>query len=304
MTDTCTDRDWLRGRRWTIGDVAPVRFPAWRMWVDSRVRMDDAVLDLLAGMDLAVVALNERSRTDDDIVPDIFASDELPYGRGFSVTVGVARRRLREAEDQAVLMALPTYVAGFDRLLGAVIQLLRRVRIDTVDPSVADTGLSSKLKHLSNVSAVRLEPQNQALWRLLLAVRNSVVHHASSQRPVFAAWEACANEKSEMNAQAMWTRLAERPLPVRDTDDRLAFSDREVVGAQRVLDGIAIDLAAKLRNRISPVDWARLVAAEEGPKHPGILTNPPIPPETYASWWHGRITGGDWRSTRRPRCVR
>src|SRR5450432_1981617 len=118
MTDTCTDRDWLRGRRWTIGDVAPVRFPAWRMWVDSRVRMDDAVLDLLAGMDLAVVALNERSRTDDDIVPDIFASDELPYGRGFSVTVGVARRRLREAEDQAVLMALPPYVAGFDRLLG------------------------------------------------------------------------------------------------------------------------------------------------------------------------------------------
>jgi hypothetical protein len=82
----------------------------------------------------------------------------------------------------------------------------------------------------------------------------------------------------------MWTRLAERPLPVHDTDDRVAFSGREVVGAQRVLDGIAIDLAAKLRNRISPVDWARLVAAEEGPKHPGILTNPSRNVRKLVAW--------------------
>jgi hypothetical protein len=48
------DEAQLRGRRWTIGEAAPVRFPAWRVWVDSRVRMDDAVLDTLAGMDLGL----------------------------------------------------------------------------------------------------------------------------------------------------------------------------------------------------------------------------------------------------------
>lgn len=272
--DARTDRPWLRSRRWTIGDVPPVRFPAWRVRVDSRVRMDDAVLDLLAGMDLAVVALDERASGDNDVVPDIFTTEELPYGKGFSVTVGVARRHLREAENQAVLAAFPTYVAGFDRLLGEVIRLLRRVGIDTVDPSAAETGLSAKLGHLSTAGDLRLEPQNDALWALLVAVRNSVVHHGSSQRPVFAAWQACARQNPDVDAQATWTRLAERPLPVAGTNARLALTDREVVGAQRTLDTIAIDLAAKLRARVAPLDWARLVAAEEGPKHPGVLTDP------------------------------
>lgn len=74
-------------------------------------------------------------------MPDIFSRDELPYGQGFSVNVGVARRRLREAEAQAALMAFPTYVAGFDRLLAGVIQLLRRAEIDHSNPSTANTGL-------------------------------------------------------------------------------------------------------------------------------------------------------------------
>jgi hypothetical protein len=246
--------------------------------------MDDAVLDALAGLDLAVVALNDRANSDEDIVPNIFTRDELPYGKGFSVQVGVARRRLREAEDRLVLDAFPTYVAGFDRLLAGIIQLSRRVGIDTIEPSVADTGLSGKLSHLARSSGVHLESRNQALWALLIAVRNSVIHHGSSQRPVAAAWRACADADSEEDAQALWTRLAERPLPVANTEARLAFTDREVVGAQRVLDSIAIDLAAKLRARVPPLAWARLVAAEEGPKHPGILTDPARNVRKLVAW--------------------
>jgi hypothetical protein len=37
---------------------------------------------------------------------------------------------------------------------------------------------------------------------------------------------------------------------------------------------IAIDLAAKLRNRVPPLAWARLVAREEGPNRPGLLKDP------------------------------
>jgi hypothetical protein len=101
---------------------------------------------------------------------------------------------------------------------------------------------------------------------------------------VFGAWLACADEGIGEDAQDVWTRLAERPLPTADTDARLAFGDREVVGLQRVLDTIAIDLATKLRRRISLVDWARLVAAEEGPKHPGVLTDPTRNVRKLVAW--------------------
>lgn len=249
--------------------------------------MDDAVLDLLAGMDLALVALNERARSDGDVVPEVFTQDELPYGKGFSVTVRRARQRLREAEDQVVLSTFPTYVAGFDKLLAGVIRIVRRVGLDTIDPDVAQTGLGGKLDHLATSGGVVLEQRNQALWRLLVAIRNSVVHHGSSQRPVYSAWRACADSHADIDAQALWTELAERPLPVSHSDARLQFADREIVGAQRVLDTIAIDLAAKLRARVALVDWARLVAAVEGPKHPGILSDPSRRERKLVAWAKG-----------------
>jgi hypothetical protein len=267
-------RPWLRGRRWTIGDTPPVRFPAWRVWVDSRVRLDDAVLDTLAGMDLAVVALNERATEETELIPDIFTPAELPFGKGFSVSVDVARRRLLEAEQQMALNAFPIYVAGFDALLGETIRLLRRLGVDTSDPDRTDTGMSAKAAHLRTHAGVVLEPAHERLYDLLLAIRHSVIHHGSTQAPVAKAWNACLDGGPGQSPQAIWSAQAGGPLPLEHADGRLRFSDREVVGCQRVLDAIAIDLAAKLRRRITPVDWARLVAATEGPLHPGILTDP------------------------------
>jgi hypothetical protein len=87
-------------------------------------------------------------------------------------------------------------------------------------------------------------------------------------------WKQCRDTSVDEDAQAIWSKQARGPLPLEELGGRLRFSDREVVGCQRVLDSIAIDLAARLRDRISPVDWARVVAATEGPAHPGALTHP------------------------------
>ncbi len=282
--DRATD---LRGRRWTIGSSRPVRFPAWRLWVDERVRLDDAVLDVLAGLDLAVVALDMRAQAEEDIVPVIFTKDELPYGQGFSVSVGAARERLRDAEQQVVLNAFPIYVAGFDRCLGAVIKMMRQLGIDTQEPGTADTGISGKVRYLRAAADLVLKPESEALWSLLVTIRNAVVHNGASEKSVAVAWEACAGIGAGEDAQALWSRLAERPLPVSVTGRRLRFSDREVVGCQRVLDGIAIDLAEKLRARISSLDWARLVAATEGPKQPWVLNNPGLNVRKLRGWCSG-----------------
>ena len=40
--------------------------------------MDDATLDALAAMDLAVVTLNERATDQNQRIPDIFERDECP----------------------------------------------------------------------------------------------------------------------------------------------------------------------------------------------------------------------------------
>jgi hypothetical protein len=112
------------------------------------------------------------------------------------------------------------------------------------------------------------------LYDLLVEIRHSVIHRGSAQEPVVKAWRRCHDKDRVDDAQTLWTDLAGRPLTVDEPDGRIRFSDLEVVGCQRVLDSIAIDLSARLRERISPLDWARLVAAIDGPRHPGMLTDP------------------------------
>jgi hypothetical protein len=60
-----------------------VRFPAWRIWVDSRVRLDDAVLDMLAAMDLAMVAINDRATDDDQQISSPATSFRMATGSPF-----------------------------------------------------------------------------------------------------------------------------------------------------------------------------------------------------------------------------
>lgn len=234
--------------------------------------MDDALLDSLAAMDLAVVALNMRSENELDVVPEIFSKEELPYGGGFSVTVEAARSRLRDAEAQVVLNAFPSYVAEFDLLLGRIVRMLRDIEIDTSDPDEADLGISSKFPHLRQHAGIAIDPVHELLWELLVSIRNSVAHHGASEAPVVSAWRRCARtfKGSTETAQELWTRLAERPLPL-TAASRLQFGDREVVGCQRVLDSIAIDLASQLRARLSPLSWAQLLIRDEQARSLWIL---------------------------------
>ena len=261
----------LRGRRWRFPGFTPVRFPAWRVWADARVRTDDAVLDLLAGVHLAKVALTERATAPSDRVPDLFDDEELPYKGGFAVTVEVGEERLQQAEDRLALFAFPVYVSQFDRLLKGAIQMLRRVGLDTLDPDKVDIGLSKKTSHLRKHVGVPLERHNEALWNLLVAVRNSVVHNGLAQAPVRAAWSACADEGASTDGQDRWSEAAGCPFPVNDSDAPLALTEREVVACQQVLDLIGVDLSKKLRARVDPVDWARLVIDEYRTHKPEAL---------------------------------
>jgi hypothetical protein len=249
--------------------------------------MDDAILDSLAGMDLALVALDLRSRTEDDLLPAIFSTDELPYGSGFSVSVGTARRRLREARDQNVLNAFPSYAAEFGLLLSGVTRMLREIGVDDSKPGGQPIDMSKKLAHLETHAGIRVEKRHDDLWRLLVAIRHSVMHSGAATGSVLAAWAGCRDAggmgpKPE-DAQDLWTRHAGRSLPISPTDPRLRFGDREVVACQRVLDTIAVDLAEQLRQRVAPIDWARLLLRHE-PKPAWVLNDPSRNARKLQAW--------------------
>jgi hypothetical protein len=272
----------LRHRRWK-GDAKAVRFPAWRAWSDSRVRLDDAMLDALAGMRLARVALDERSTDASDRVPKLFTDAELPFKGGFDVSVEVAHERLADAESQLTLNAFPIYVSGFDDLLGDVIRMLRRLGIGVSKAAMdADKGVSAKVAFLEAHCGLTFSPPLRHLYTMLVEIRHAVIHDSASDTKVRAIWERDTDPAKE--ARALWIEMTTRALPAPFPDGTLDLSDREVIGCQRTLDRLGLDLARALRERILPVDWARLVADEHDSSHRAVLADPKRGTKKLQAW--------------------
>lgn len=267
-----------------------MRFPAWRVWADSRVRLDDALLDSFAAFDLAVVALNLRASDESDVVPDLFNGSELPHGGGFRVTVALARERLAAARTATALNSFPVYLAGFDALLGAVIAMLRRLGLDVTKAGDVDTGISDKVKHLSDHAGINLAPGSAAMYELLIAIRHSVIHNGGETERVNRAWSQCV----KADVDGSWTAAAGRPLAI---GTKLKVDDRDAVALQHNLDVVAIDLSSKLRDRIDPVSWGRLVAAERDRTHRPVLNDPSRNVAKLVSWaqrdWNVELTADD-----------
>ena len=208
-----SNQEELRRRRWRASDVRPVRFLGWRSWVDSRVRLDDATLDAIAGLRLARVALNDRSTSDENLVPDLFDDHELPHRNGFSVSVAAGRRRLDEAERQLALSAFVMYVSDFDELLSAVITMLRRLDIGTsAAANNADRGVSDKLRFLRKHCSLRLEPEHEHLYGFLVEIRNAVVHQRASETPVKRHWDQRAHRRRQREASGSRRRRRRSPF--------------------------------------------------------------------------------------------
>ena len=285
-----------RRRRWRASDVRPVRFPAWREWEDSRVRLDDATLDAIAGLQLARVALADRSDSPNDLVPDLFTDAELPHRNGFSVSVTTARRRLDEAQRQLALNSFVMYVSGFDDLLGGVILMLRRLDIGTSSAAEeAERGVSAKLRFLRAHCGVKLKPEYEHLHGLLVEIRIAVVHERSAERPVKKHWES--KGKPAEKARAIWLKSASQPFPFHVPPGRLRVTDREVIACQICLDLIAMDLVRGLRTRLSGTEWAHLVYAEMGEKHHAVLSDPRRGAGKLKAWarheWRVEISDAD-----------
>jgi hypothetical protein len=171
------------------------------------------------------------------------------------------------------LNAFPVYVSGFDGMLSEIIKMFRRLNIGNEPKALAaDTGVSAKLSYLREHADIALHPCHEWLYGFLVEIRHSVIHEGSSAAPVIRVWRG--RGKAAVAGRERWMKQAGRELPPARADGRLSFTDREVVGCQRVLDSIAVDLSEKLRQRIDPVDWAKLVLASASARHRRVLSDP------------------------------
>lgn len=247
----------LHRRRWRVG-TAPPAFPAWRIWEDSRVRADNNVMALFAAARIAKTCSAERARTSGQpFVSDLYTVDELPFRGGFRLSLTEAMSRWEAGMEDLSRMAIVVGVAAIDDLLGAIIQLLRATGHDRSRPGSVDTGVSAKLEHLRRHGHLDLSDDTQGLYGLLVEVRHAVTHYGGRQRPVRQAWDRLGDP-----AREWWIAATGRALPLTRDTEELRVGDRELLGALKTLDRVALEIARGLQATLTEAQWADLVVAE------------------------------------------
>ena len=166
-------------------------------------------------------------------------------------------------------MSVVMSVSALDDLLGATIKLLRDLGLDTTPAGSVDTGLSAKLRYLNDHGGLDVGSPEVRLHDFCIAVRNSLTHHAASQRPVRAAWDRLGEEE-----QAWWERAATRPIAWTGDSDPIALDDRDLLVFFKALDRIALSVNRGVRNRIPDARWAQLVYDEYRSAAPSKAANP------------------------------
>jgi len=240
------------------------------MWEDRRVRFDDAVLALFTAIRIGRLAVMERAAGGQDVhVSDLFSDEELPFRDAFRLTADEAERRWANGETELAAMGVVTCISAFDDLLGATIKLLRDLRLDPTPAGSEDTGVSAKLRYLETHGGLSISPAEIRLHDLGVALRNSVTHHAASQRLVRKAWDRLDEEE-----QAWWERAATRSIPFTHDTHALALDDRDLVAFFKAFDRIALSVNRELRQRVSEAQWARLVYDEYRTVAPSKAANP------------------------------
>jgi hypothetical protein len=250
----------LLRRQWG-GEVPPIAFPAWRVWEDKRVRADNNVLALFAAARIAKSSVSERAQAAGDsrllVVGDLYSDEELPYRAGFRLRLDEALSRWDNGMEDLSRMAIVVGVATMDELLGAVIRLLRATDHDSTIAGTVDTGVSTKLSHLSQHGQLEIDLDTRALHQLLIEVRHAVTHYAALQRPVREAWDRLSDE-----ARDWWTDAAGQALPLTSDAEELRVGDHELLGALKTLDRVGVEVSAGLQRVVTEAQWADLMVGE------------------------------------------
>jgi hypothetical protein len=223
------------------------------------VRLDDAVMALLAAVRVALIGIADRtgSQPPQALVSELYTDQELAFRQAFRVTVSDAQQRWANGQQELARSTVLLGVAALDELLGSTISLLRRAGHDHTTAGDVDTGVSAKLRHLCEQGGLALSHSSVELHDLLLAARHSITHHGGQPRVVRQVWT-----RLEQAQRDWWIEAAGRPLPLARDQDELVMADGEVLATFKTLDRIAMDVNASLRMRLSEHEWAALAAAE------------------------------------------
>ena len=232
-----------------------VRFPAYRRHDQSRIRVSDATMALLASLRIAQAEL--ASRDPDLFLPNAFGDvEDLTR---LNLRIRHAIPVLGDAERSLAYMAIP-FALSVHHAYG--MDCLRMVEGSDPDEAGQSDGGFVELSDLHNrfeqSVGVDLPADLLGLFDLLRAVRNRITHYAGVRGSYLnQKWRTLPE-----SARDGWREVAGREFPTGPTADELPLGVGELIAALMVVTRLGREMNSAIAGAIPRSRWLSIATED------------------------------------------
>jgi hypothetical protein len=219
---------------------------------------NDAALGLLVGdriarADLAALPAADRKKQ----LSELYSSSEVEDIGRFDFLVSPAERKLLAAERELCVMAVPFAISLYNEYLVSAAGLLELGHIARSRRDPQELMLGKLEAHLRD-HGVSVAGDWLGLLRVVQTVRNRIIHAGGIPgEAAVSKWE-----RLPPKAQALWTKVTGRPMPLGAPTERLEWGGPEIRGVFLVVRQALRQINESLQSVLPREFWADLVIHE------------------------------------------
>jgi hypothetical protein len=234
--------------------MTTVKYLDFRRYEERRIKVNDSMMGLLAGSQLASHTL-QLTAGSPHLLGELFPN--VPHIRRFNLRSEVAREILRGAESYLGAMAVP-YALGLheDFVLGCIGFFVEMGRIS----QNAASALRSSDMHeaFATASGVMFRPDLLQIFHVLRRMRNCQIHSGAKVDG------SLLNFVSQLDQQslALWRRLTHEAIPALNLNDEIIFTQKELGATLAVTKRLAEEANESLASVYPRDKWADKLVAE------------------------------------------
>jgi hypothetical protein len=236
--------------------MAEIHFDKYRSYISSRIEVNDAMVALLAGSQLAAHTLQLTVGSKAPL-SEIFPA--VAHIKRFNLRSDSARSLLSNADHHVASVALPYALATHEEFVLATIELLRSRGTAIID--------HNKQVRAWNMHAVLFDscgatepPETMEQFHTLREIRNSIIHDGGTVGTRLPATVTSMGTA----ARASWAVINQGDAPERviGSDGRLRLTAEHVLTAFAITKRIGRSINAALASHFDAETWARLAVED------------------------------------------
>lgn len=229
--------------------VKIVRFPAYRVYDDAWVEVNDAVMATLVSLELAKHTL-ETVSDEEKMTTDLFP--EVEHIRRMHLSVGSARKLLAKTNSHLAAMAIPYVLSLHEDYMMTCLRMLQKARLIN-SQTIGAARSESMHEKFESASTLHFSLPLLEQFHLIRLIRNSFIHNGG----IPSADLVTASQSMSASGVGYWEKIShKRPAELVIPDEATILNHGEILATLAITKNLSNEANGILQSRVPKEVWS------------------------------------------------